>query len=248
MNEKRVKLFASLAHSKFRKEHKLFLVEGVHNVAALVDSHWAVETILAAEDFYYNRITEAKGVDPERVGQRTIDRICTTKTPQDIVAVVKIPDNDLIKILKADKILIADGIKDPGNLGTMIRTAEALGFGSVITTSGSVDLYNPKVVRAAQGAIFAIDIAQRVTVADLIKRIGSGHTLYALTADGDIDIKSARVEKRSALIVGSEIAGIDNYLLSVSRYRINIPINSKSESLNAAVAAGIAMYRLVGRR
>ena len=248
MNEKRVKLFASLAHSKFRKEHKLFLVEGVHNVAALVDSQWAVETILAAEDFDCKRITNAKGIDPERVGQRIIDKICTTKTPQDIVAVVKIPKNDLIKTSKADKILIADCIKDPGNLGTMIRTAEALGFDAVITTSGSVDLYNPKVVRAAQGAIFAIDIAQRVTAADLIKRMGSGHTLYALTAAGDIDIKSVRVEKRSALIVGSEIAGIDSYLLSVSRYRINIPIYGKSESLNAAVAAGIAMYRFVGRR
>ncbi|MEE9555046.1 MAG: RNA methyltransferase [candidate division Zixibacteria bacterium] len=249
MNEKRVKLFASLANSKYRKEHKLFLVEGVHGVSGLVESGWKVNTILATEDFDIGNISaKTDEIDLERTGQRTINRICTTKTPQDIVAVAVIPDNDLSKTAKADKILIADGLKDPGNLGTMIRTAEALGFGSVVTTSGSVDLYNPKTVRATQGAMFSIDIAQRITIADLLKRLGSSHTFYALCGTGDIDLKSVRIEKRIALIVGSEIAGIDNRLISACRYLVNIPIHGNSESLNAAVAAGIAMYHFVGRK
>jgi len=248
MNEKRVKLFASLVHSKFRKANRLFLVEGMHAVKGLLDSKWPVETIILADDSVRTGLPErASKVPLELVGQKTINKISTTKTPQDIVAVARIPNNDLKNVVAHDKILIADGVKDPGNMGTMIRTAEALGFRAVITTAGAVDIFNPKVVRATQGSFFFVDIAQRITVGELLKRIKNSHTLYALAADGDRDLSNIRIEDKSALIVGSEIGGVSDELLSAADYRVKIPIHGNSESLNAAIAAGIAMY-LFGQR
>ena len=248
MNEKRIKLFSSLAHSKYRKEHRLFLVEGVHGVESLLDSDWDMETVIISDDFDDpSLLSKAKANLVERVGRGIIDRIVTTKTPQDIAAVVRIPKNDIETVCRHDKILVADGIKDPGNLGTMIRTAEALGFGSVITTSGSVDLYNPKVVRASQGSMFSIDIAQRINTSEVIKRLKSDHVFYALSADGDIDPMTVEIERKLALVIGAEISGVCRELTEISKYRVRIPILGKSESLNAAVAAGIAMH-MFGRR
>jgi len=241
-------MLASLAHSKYRKEHRLFLVEGVHAARELLRSRWPVKSVIIADTFSDRDIIEkAEKYGLERVGIRTIQKIATTKTPQDIIAVAAIPENNPGKLTSHNKVLIADGVKDPGNLGTIIRTAEALGFGAVVTTAGSVDVFNPKVVRATQGAMFFIDIAQRVAVGDIINRLRSSHTIYALAVEGDSDLSSAAIDEKAALVIGSETRGVCDELLTASRHRVRIPLPGKSESLNAAVAAGIAMY-LFGRR
>ena len=248
MNEKRIKLFASLAHSKFRKAHRLFLVEGIHAVMGLLESEWPMETIIMTDSFDQTGFPKrAKQISPEIAGRKVIDRIATTETPQEIIAVARIPDTDLKDALSRDRIVIADGVKDPGNMGTIIRTAEALGFESVITTAGAVDIFNPKVVRATQGSMFFMHIAQRLGASDLLKRLKGEHTLYALTSDGDIDLTGVRIDDKAALITGSEIGGISNELLSAADFKVRIPIKGRSESLNSAIAAGIAMYFL-GRR
>lgn len=236
-------MIASLAHSKFRKTHGLFLVEGEHAVLELLRSSWRVRTVLISENFADSQILDLCGKrDLERVGSRIIGKIATTKTPQDIVAVAVIPPNDLKKVTAHDRIIIADGIKDPGNMGTIIRTAEALGFGALITTAGSVDIYNPKVVRATQGALFTIDIAQRIVSRDIIKALLPSHTLYAMDISGEMELPKLKPEKRSALVIGSEIAGVSGELTEAAKTSIRIPIKGRAESLNAAIAAGIAMY------
>lgn len=245
MNEKRVKLFSSLAHSKYRKAHRLFLVEGIHAVTGLLESDWQVETILIAEDFAVPAgMTKLIRGELVRVGRKTIDRIATTRTPQEIIAVAEIRDSDIEKTINENRILIADSIKDPGNLGTMIRTAEALGYGGIVTTAGSVDIYNPKVVRATQGTLFSIRVAQRKSEREILKRIKSSHTLCVLSADGDTDLLDIRIDGKLALVVGGEIEGISDGFRSASNYTVRIPIPGKAESLNAGVAAGIAMYFL----
>ncbi len=223
----------------------MFLVEGSHCVEALLDSNWELETVMAAEDFdNTGLLLKVKSNRLERVGRKTIARIASVKTPQDIVAVAKIPEIDLDSAVRHDRILVVDNVKDPGNLGAMIRTAEALGFDSIVTIAGTVDIYNPKVVRATQGAMFSEIIAQRVDPVKAIERIGLNHVFYSLAVDGDIEIAEASAVKNPALVVGSEISGVGQEFLETSKYRIKIPISGKSESLNAAVAAGIAMYFL----
>jgi TrmH family RNA methyltransferase len=248
MNEKQVKLFASLAHAKYRKTHKMFLVEGLHAVADLLESAWPVETVMIADSGLHKALSGKRPKsDIVPVSRKTINRIASTKTAQDIIAVARIPDNDLEKIVTLNRILVADCIKDPGNMGTIIRTAEALGFNAVITTAGSVDIFNPKVVRATQGAMFNINLSQRIPVGELLKRIRPGRALYALSAREGTDPTSIVVEDNIALIVGSEISGVCNDLLKNSNFKIKIPISGRADSLNAAIAAGIAIF-LLGQR
>jgi TrmH family RNA methyltransferase len=243
MNEKRRKLFASLAHAKYRKAHRLFLVEGAHGVEALLKSSWKTETILTSDPDRHPQISsDSMDIPVERISRKDMERIATTSTPQDIVAVARLPENDPGIISRSARILIADGLKDPSNLGTIIRSAAAFGFETVVTTAGTVDIFSPKVVRATQGALFAIDTAQRIDGTLLSREIASGHTVYALVTEGDTPIQSVRPEGRIALIVGGEIDGVSRPMLRVAEQRIRIPISRNVDSLNAAVAAGIAMF------
>jgi TrmH family RNA methyltransferase len=243
MNENRKKMFRSLAHAKYRRMHRLFLVEGAHAVEELLKSDWNVESVMASDpEAYSSLISSTRDTRIEQVSQKDLNRIATTTTPQDILAVARIPENDLRNILLQDRILIADGLRDPANMGTIIRTAAAFGFGAIITTAGSVDIFNPKVVRATQGAMFAIDIARRITIREILGRLHRSHTIYALSAGGDEDLQKIRIDRRAALIVGAEIAGVSEQLLKVSHHKVRIPISTTVESLNAAVAAGIAMF------
>lgn len=243
MNEKRRKLFASLAHAKYRKAHGLFLVEGAHGVEALLKSSWKTEILLTSDPDRYPQISSnSMDIPAERISRKDMERIVTTTTPQDIVAVARLPGNDPGIISRSARILIADGLKDPSNLGTIIRTAAAFGFEAVVTTAGTVDIFSPKVVRATQGALFAIDTAQRIDGKSLSHEIAAGHTVYALVTKGDTPIKTVRPQGRIALVVGGEIDGVSPALLQVAQQRIRIPISKNVESLNAAVAAGIAMF------
>jgi TrmH family RNA methyltransferase len=245
MNEKRRKLLASLAHAKYRKANGLFLVEGAHNVEALLKSIWKTERVLSSDpDRYPGVLSLAKNIPTERITRKDMERIATTNTPQDIIAVARLPVTDPDTIRRCDRILVADGLKDPSNLGTIIRTAAAFGFEAVITTAGTVDIFNPKVVRATQGALFEVEIAQRIQPTRLSNLLSGNHMVYALDTGGETSILSLKPDRRSALIVGSEIEGVSQPLLLIAKGRIRIPISKNVDSLNAAVAAGIAMFFL----
>lgn len=243
MNENEKKMFRSLAYAKYRRMHGLFLVEGAHAVEELLKSNWKVESVMTSDPAAYSDlIAGTHRTRMEQVSQKDLNRIATTTAPQGILAVAGIPENDLKSIPLHDRILIADGLKDPANMGTIIRTAAAFGFGTFITTAGSVDIFNPKVVRATQGAMFAIDIAQRVSNKDIIGRLRRNHTIYALSVRGDADLRKIRIDRRAALIVGAETTGVSQPFLRASHHKVRIPISRTVESLNAAVAAGIGMY------
>ncbi len=212
-------MFRSLAHAKYRRLHKLFLVEGAHSVEELLKSSWKVDSVISSDpEGYAGSISSTRDIRIELIGQRDLNRIATTKTPQSILAVARLPENDLKSISLHDRILIADGLKDPANMGTIIRTAAAFGFGTFITTAGSVDIFNPKVVRATQGAMFTIKIAQRINIRSILGKLPRNYTIHALSADGDTNLQSIRIDGKAALIVGAEIAGVSDQLLKASHY------------------------------
>jgi len=243
MNIKTVKKYASLSQRKYRDKWQLFLAEGKHIVEELLKSDWEIDSILTSESKTLEKLDfEEKAVNCELVKQDVINKIATTKTPQEILAVVRIPQNQRHDIPATRRVIITDGIKDPGNMGTIIRTARAFDFDLVITTENSVDLYNPKVVRASQGAIFGIGLLAGLPAARIAELLKSGHLIYALTPDGDTDINQIRPKKNCALIIGTEIEGVSKTLLDNCHHLIRIPHSRDVESLNAAVAAGIAMF------
>lgn len=243
MNQNSIKKYSSLAAAKYRNKYGLFLAEGLHLVEELLKSDWEIETIVSSKRGIEKHLNAtASNIAVELVDQSVIDKIATTKTPQDILAVGKIPDMTSTKMAEFDKLVIADGIKDPGNMGTIIRTAKAFDFDLLIATSDSVDIFNPKVVRATQGAMFGIPMLINTKSEIIINALKPTHKLYALVRDGAVDLENSPRNKKSALIIGTEIEGVSKPFLDNSDYLVRIPHSESVESLNAAVAAGIAMY------
>jgi TrmH family RNA methyltransferase len=242
MNQKTIKKYSSLAFKKYREIYGLFLAEGYHVVEELLKSDWEIESLITSN----NEMSEKLGslgetLKPKLVRPGVIDKIADAKTPQEILAIVKIPQIQT-DISIHNRIVIADGIKDPGNMGTLIRTAHAFGFDAVLTTSKSVDIFNPKVVRATQGAMFGLRLFYDVKTDIILNRLRSSHTFYALDPRGDTDIDDIESDDRYILMVGSEIEGVSESLLNQADYKIRISHAGPVDSLNAAIAAGIAMY------
>lgn len=243
MNQKTIKKYSSLKYARYREKYGLFLAEGRHVVDELLLSDYEIETIISSGARISDELKNKRSnLVIEHIGQTAISRIATTTTPQDILAVVRIPEPRGLDLALPDKIVIADKIKDPGNMGTIIRTAKAFGFDMVITTAGSVDIYNPKVIRSTQGAMFGIRMISELNDKSIIHRFGSSHKLYSLTPDGDNRIELIEPADRYALVIGTEIEGVSPVFLDNSQFKIRIPQSGKVDSLNAAVAAAIAMY------
>jgi len=243
MNQKTIKKYSSLAFKKYREIHGLFLAEGYHVVEELLKSDWEIESLITSNSEISQKLGSPRGtLKPELVKPGVIDKIADAKTPQEILALVKIPQIQTDMAIH-NRIVVADGIKDPGNMGTLIRTAYAFGFDAVITTSKSVDIFNPKVVRATQGAMFGLSLFYDIKTDVILNSLKSTHTFYALDSSGDADIDDIEPDDRYVLMIGSEIEGISESLLNLADYRIRISHTGSVDSLNAAVAGGIAMHR-----
>lgn len=192
----------------------------------------------------------AAGVRPEEVTEPELERLADTEHPQGIVAVVELPRWSL-RHMQAGRgaILVLDAVQDPGNVGTMLRTALALGAGGVIALTGTAELANPKVVRGSMGALFRLP-AVAASHAELIAWAGeAGMALWVAAADGErLAVAAARRDTPVAIVVGNEGAGVSEMLESAARRRVGIPLAPEAESLNVGVAAGILLYEVLRER
>jgi TrmH family RNA methyltransferase len=254
MTQNEIKKAASLAHSKYRKKYGLFLVEGVHSVSELLKSRWRIESLIVSIEAEREpeigpiiELADARHLPIHRISKKTLDHIAAVESPQGIIAIAVIPSESLSKAAFQPRLLIADQISDPGNFGAIIRSALAFGFGGVISTAGSIDFYNPKTVRASQGAMFHIVLAGHAAPEEILAAIEKSHKLYALMPRDGEDIRFVKPSERYALIVGNEASGISPKLASSCNLAITIPTPGRIESLNAAISASIAMYQLSDR-
>ncbi|MHA6252074.1 TrmH family RNA methyltransferase [Oceanobacillus sp. CAU 1775] len=237
-NEK-VKAWKKLHKRKGRNDASAFLIEGLH----LVEEAWKnnVEIIeIIMEEF--TEVPEwANDYSVEIVSKQVFQEVSQTTTPQGIAAVLSIPEEEQ---LIGNHILLIDRIQDPGNLGTIIRTADAAGIDAVILGEGTVDLYNDKVIRATQGSLFHVPIY----TADLGEKIATlkeeGFEIWATALEDATRYQDLAIPKKVAVLLGNEGAGVDSQLLNTADKRVTIPIYGKAESLNVAIAAGILMYHL----
>ncbi|HHV44183.1 MAG TPA: RNA methyltransferase [Firmicutes bacterium] len=178
------------------------------------------------------------------ITQDLMEDIADTQQPQGIAAVVEPPEYDLEACLGSHPlILIGDRIADPGNAGTIIRTAAAARASGVVFTPGSVDLYNPKCLRASMGAVFRIPICQEVAPAALVSLLQEhGITLYGATGQGASYYTEVDFRQAVAIALGSEAFGLSPQLESMVAERVAIPMGNGVESLNVAIAAGVLLY------
>ncbi len=239
-NEK-VKYWKKLQTKKGRMKEGKFFIEGYHLVEEVVSSDWNVEELIFAEG---TPIPDwGKSLPIQHVHGAVFNHLSQTKTPQGIAAVVHIREG---REIVGAPLLLIDAIQDPGNLGTIIRTADAAGFSGIILGKGTVDVFNDKVIRSTQGSLFHIPIMQGDLEEAIPKLKAEGYSVWASALEGAEIYNSVSPDGKLALILGNEGSGIQKPLLKLADKIVKIPIYGKAESLNVSIAAGILMYYMKG--
>ena len=244
-----IKLIKALKDRNGRKKYGLFFIEGlkiVEEAAFFVPEriHYIILNKSFAE-LYKERLKEySKNFECIILPDSLFKEISDTKTPQGILAVLKIKQlfiNDFS--FKNEHIIILDSVRDPGNIGTIIRTAEAMGFDSIFLTKGCTDIYSPKVTRSTMGSIFRTRIYENCLKEDICLLKKQGYSIIsAALKNNSIFLNDINTHKKSAIVIGNEADGISDDLISISDIIVKVPMKGKTESLNAAVAAAIIMY------
>ncbi len=231
-NNSRIKQLIKLKQSKYRQEMGYFLVEGFHSVEMAYKANLLIE-------IYSLKPIDNLDVDQYIISKDILDKITTSVTAQGIVAkcfmkkALPISNNIIIYL---------DNISDPGNLGTILRTALAFNIKDLMLSKDCVSLYNDKVLAATQGALFALNVVKS-DFEKLVELKNSGYSLVATSLKDSIALNELPNLKKIVIIFGNEGNGIRQEILNICDYKVNIPI-SNIDSLNVGVAAGIVLYHL----
>ena len=236
----KVTTWKSLKDRKGRKETGCFLVEGRKMVEEALDSAFPVDAILVDAD----RAAEFSlpgHIPVFTMPSHVLAAVCDTKTPQGIAAVVRMADMPL----NGSRLVAMDGVQDPGNVGTIIRTADAAGFDGVLLSQQCADVFSPKVLRATMGSIFRMGIRVTDDLPGLLSQmVQEGASVLSSQLNGEPFYQRSPLNERFVLVIGSEGNGVTDEVKAVATHKVKLPMRGGAESLNAAVAAGIMMYEL----
>ena len=227
--------------SKARREAGLYIVEGP-KMCEEAPANMVVNTFVTQKCVESNK-TWLVNRKYEVVEERIFEKLSDTKTPQGILSVVRQPKYELSDILREGNLyVILEDIQDPGNMGTIVRTAEGAGVAGIIMTKGCVDIYNPKTIRSTMGSVYRVPFVYVEDIAEAIAQIkAAGISIYAAHLKGEKyydDINYGR----AAFLIGNEGNGLKDDTAALADTYIKIPMSGKVESLNAAVATSILMY------
>ena len=241
-----LKLWRKLKQTKYRKKEGLFLAEGERCVGQIVENGFLeVESIILEKGYRpgFEFEAEAYEVEPSE-----FENLSDTDSPQGILAVCKVPkEAEVLHQNKSGLMVAFDAVQDPGNVGTIVRTAAWFGAAGLVMGHGTSDLFHPKVVRSTAGATGALDYVKG-DIAELLAEFETEDwQVYLMDGGSDsIKLQSIKPEKKSILVVGNEGNGISEELFISGRTSVRIPgDDSVVESLNAAIAMGIGMYGLM---
>lgn len=239
-----VKRWKKLLTKKGRQKSGQFLIEGEHLVEEAHQSG-LIQELIVREQYTVKKLEQLTSLYPTYVISRNVEKVISdTETPQGIFAVCrKFPEQEDVN---GNRFLLIDQVQDPGNIGTMIRTADAAGIDMVILGEGCADLYNPKVLRAAQGSHFHIPVQKGDLGVWIEKLHQRGIPVYGTALEGAEMMTEVQPGGSFALIVGNEGQGVSERLLQRTTKNLFIPIYGECESLNVAVATGILLYYLRG--
>lgn len=240
IQNEQVKNWRKLHTKKHRNQMQCFLIEGFHLIEEAIKSGFKVETIIVAEQI--DLLDTWQGVPIVHVTDEVLLSVSQTKTPQGVIAVVQMKS---LEKRTSGPVLLLDGLQDPGNVGTIIRTADAMGASEVLIGKGTVDIYNDKVIRSTQGSIFHIRLEQVEIKSAIAGLKEAGYTVWASSLQEASALPEVEFTGENALIVGNEGAGIDEEVLNLADKTVKIPIYGDAESLNVSVATGIMLYALV---
>lgn len=235
VNNEKIKNIKKLNTKKYRDETNLYLVEGEHLIKEAYENNSLEELILLENT---NLDIDVK---TSYVTKNVLNFISNLDTPNGILGICKKKENTL----KGNKIVILEDIQDPGNLGTIIRSSVAFNVDTLVLSSNTVDLYNPKVIRATQGMLFKLNIIIENDLENLIKNLKqNNYTIYTTNVKNGNSLKTIEKKDKVAIIMGNEGSGVSDKLNSLADEYLYIDMNKNCESLNVAVATSIILYEL----
>lgn len=237
LSKAQISLITSLQNKKYRKQHGLFIVEGIKSVAEFVSSSYQVESIFYTGDANTKVGKISHNIKSYALTEAEFQKISTLKSPQGILALVKLPAAQRLDTvdLKNSFTIVLDDVQDPGNLGTIIRTAEWFGISHIICSVGTVDAYNPKVVQATMGSLARIQIHYT----DIQKLIAETQLpVYGALLHGQ-SIYQMDWGNEGLIVMGNEGNGISAAIENLVDHAVTIPRIGQAESLNVAVATTV---------
>jgi TrmH family RNA methyltransferase len=252
-----IKYCRDLADPKYRKKERTFLIEGVKMVEEALRDNLGVKTVVAAPSLTQHhgrsvlKLVESRGVDIVWISERMMDTVAESKTPQPVLAVVQmIPHAE--EALLADEarlIVVAHQLQDPGNLGTIIRTAEAVGASGVAITTNTVDPFNAKAIRASMGSILRLPIIPVGNLPPFLKRCKQkGFQTVATVLTGEKRHFDVDLTKPTTVVLGQEGPGLSADIMADIDLRVRIPMVETIDSLNVATAAAVLLYEAMRQR
>lgn len=230
---KKIKYLNKLRNNKYMNEEKKFIVEGKHLVEEAKKTGILIETY-STNEINYDVINNV-------VSSNVMQYISTLPSTPDVIGICKfIPEKKVL----GNKIIILDGVRDPGNLGTIIRSAMAFDIDTIVLSKDSVNKYNEKVVRATQGMLFKVNVIERDLLRFIPSLINDGYNVYGTDVVNGKDITTVNKTGKIAIVMGNEGTGVSKEVRSLLKENIYININKACESLNVSVAASIIMYEI----
>jgi RNA methyltransferase, TrmH family len=252
-----IKRLRSLSDPKQRKKEHAFLIEGVKMVEEALRDKAGVSMVVAAPSLVQHhgkgvlKLAENRGVDILWISSALMDALSESKTPQPVMAVVKMQEHSLDSLFSRDPglIILAHQLQDPGNLGTIIRTAEAVGASGIAITPNTVDPFNAKAIRASMGSILRLPIVHIGNIVSFMKTCKQkGYQTVATVLTGDRTYFDIDLKKPTVVILGQEGAGLPQEVTSNIDLQIRIPMADTIDSLNVATAAAVILYEAMRQR
>ncbi len=254
----KVKRLANLMKKKkARDEEKVYLVEGIRMFREVPKEDllevYASESFYKKEEAVVRKILEGTSVKEELLTDTVYAHVSDTKTPQGILCVVKQKDYKLPELLEngepRTQLMILEHLQDPGNLGTIFRTAEAAGVTGILMDKGCVDIYNPKTIRSTMGAIYRVPFLYTEELHKTMKELQNrGVKIYAAHLEDSVDYDVPDYTQATAFLIGNEGNGLTRETADLADQYIKIPMQGQVESLNAAVAATVLMFEAARQR
>lgn len=237
ISKSQISFIKSLQQKKIRKEHGLFIVEGVKSISEFIHSHYIVDTIFYTENVMPKLGNLSQNIKPIKISSTDLLKISSQTSPQQMLALIHIPEYKVLttQLLKGSFTLALDGIQDPGNLGTIIRTADWFGMKRIICSEDTVDVYNNKVVQATMGSLSRVHI-EYTNLNELLRQ--SAVPVFGALLNGK-SIYQTNFGTEGIVILGNEGNGIRPDIIKHIAYPVTIPRFGAAESLNVATSASI---------
>ncbi|MCM1467981.1 MAG: RNA methyltransferase [Alistipes sp.] len=255
MANSRVKHVVNLLRkAKYRRENGLFVVEGIKMV---LEAPWErVDMVYVSEDFFLSHKEEQNGIEwkspkVEVVSDAVFKQMSDTKTPQGIMAAVRMKECSMNEIVGGDKtfVIVCEDIQDPGNMGTILRTGEGAGVTGVIMSKNTVDIYNPKTIRSTMGSVYRVPFLIAEDLQDAVRQMKLlGVKVYAAHLNGNNSYAAEDYSGKCAFLIGNEGNGLKDDTAALADRLVKIPMEGSVESLNAAVSSAVLMYEVNRQR